>query len=115
MVRVGLSVRTFVLSKLVEGEITMVRQLSPTVPANYSERRIIALENFMQGTHLRGKEALDEFNRQEIEQHKRPAAPLIAPDPGGYRLKQFYARIDETIEKMRGNADYWKYRTPRRG
>jgi len=93
----------------------MAKSISPTVPANYSERRIIALENFMQGTHLRNKEALDEFNRLDREQNIRPAAPLVAHDPLGLKLHRFFHDIDSHIEKMRGNKDYWKYRTPRRG
>jgi len=44
----------------------MSRTRANTVPANYSERRIISLENFMLSTNLRGKAALAAFNRADL-------------------------------------------------
>jgi len=86
--------------------------MAATVPANYSERRIIDLENFMQGTHLRGRIALEEFNRVERERSRRPPAPMVKPDPGGLGLKAFLRSSDEEIAKLRGRPDFWKHHEP---
>jgi len=91
------------------------RNSAPTVPANYSERRILSLENFMLHSTLRGKAALVAFNAQQTEQERSGPPPLIVPDLGGVRLQRFYANIDKEIKAMRGSPDYWKWHEPRRG
>lgn len=93
----------------------MARTQSRVIPANYSERRIIALENFMLSTHLRNQPAMDAFNALQAEQNKRPTAPLIAPDPLGLKLQAYLKPIDDEIRVMRGTADYWKYHEVRKG
>ena len=93
----------------------MARFLSPTVPANFWERRIIAIENFMLHTPLRGPAALEEFNRLQAEQARRLAPPLVPPDPYGRKLEEFFARIDDEVTKMRGTPRYWKYHQVRKG
>lgn len=93
----------------------MARSMSPTVPSNYSERRIISLENFMLSTTLRGKAALAAFNQLQVEQNLRPTAPLIAPDPLGLKLQAYYRRINEEIRMMRGDANYWQHHEVRKG
>jgi hypothetical protein len=54
---------------------------APTVAANHSERRIIALENFMLGTHLRGKEALIAFDVQEKAKSSSTGVPPVHKAP----------------------------------
>lgn len=93
----------------------MARVQSRVIPANYSERRIIALENFMLSTHLRGKAALDAFNALQAEQNRRPVAPLIAPDPLGLKLQAYLKPINDEIRAMRGTEDYWKWHEVRKG
>lgn len=93
----------------------MRRMQAPTVPANYSERRIIALENFMLHTHLRGEAALAAFNYEQAELAAKSIAPLIEPDPKGLKLKAFFGRINSEIAHMRGSPDYWKWHNVRRG
>lgn len=93
----------------------MAQAQSRVIPANYAERRIIALENFMLSTHLRGPAALEAFNLLQAEQNKRPTAPLIAPDPLGLKLAAYLRPINEEIRIMRGNPDYWKYHDVRKG
>lgn len=93
----------------------MARSLSPTVPSNFSERRIIALENYMLSTHLRGAAALDAFNILQMEIGRRPATPLVPHDPLGLRLASYYRMIDTEIAMMRGNKDYWKWHEVRKG
>jgi len=91
------------------------RNMSPVVPANYSERRILSLENFMLQTPLRGKAALAAFNLQQAEQDRKGPPPLVVPDPNGVRLLRFYDNINREIAAMRGSPDYWKWHEPRRG
>lgn len=93
----------------------MARTLSPTVPANYAERRIIELENFMLSTHLRGPSALAAFNALQDEKNRRPPAPLVTVDPLALKLKAFLRRIDDEITMMRGYPDYWKHHDVKKG
>jgi hypothetical protein len=91
------------------------RSTAPVIPANYSERRIIALENFILSTNLRGAAALAAFNEKQSEQERKGPPPLVASDPEGLKLQRFYSNIDKEIEAMRGSPDYWKWHEPRRG
>jgi len=79
----------------------MSRTRVATVPANYSERRIIALENFMLSTPLRGKAALSAFNEEQRQLDSQPAKPLIPHDPKGLRLVAFMSRLTNDIRDMR--------------
>ena len=91
------------------------RSMAPVVPANYSERRIIALETFMLTTHLRGPAALAAFEAQQRELSRRDPEPLVRPDPGGKRLRAFIGRINHEITVMRGHPDYWHWHSVRKG
>ena len=79
----------------------MSRTRANTVPANYSERRIISLENFMLSTNLRGKAALAAFNRAERDANAVPAKPLVPADPQGLKLAAFMARLTNDIRDCR--------------
>ena len=79
----------------------MSRTRANTVPANYSERRIIALENFMLSTNLRGKAALAAFNRAQRDADTLPVKPLVPADPEGLKLAAFMARLTNDIQDCR--------------
>jgi hypothetical protein len=68
---------------------------APSVAANHSERRIIALENFMLGTNLRGKEALAEFERQEAAKASSTGVPPIHQAPS-------WEAFVHSLENIRG-------------
>lgn len=79
----------------------MSRTRIPTVPANYGERRIIALENFMLSTHLRGKAALAAFNDEQRRLDAMPLKPLIPLDPKGLKLAAYMSQLTHDIRDMR--------------
>jgi hypothetical protein len=78
-----------------------MRTRVPVIPANGHERRIIALENFMLSTPLRGVLALAAFNEHQRIEDAKPPKPLVPPDPGGRMLRKFLADLLADIHAMR--------------